>query len=121
MNFRPLIYVAGPVTGDPFGCVRQAARAWTSIREAGGVPFLPQLSVLHEMVDPHPYEEWLAYDFDVIRHADALLRLEGQSSGADREVVFALELGLPVFSIIPDLVAWIEARAEDLAPAGETK
>jgi hypothetical protein len=44
----------------------------------GFVPFLPQLSVLHEMVAPLPYEEWLAYDFEVIARCDALVRLPGR-------------------------------------------
>jgi hypothetical protein len=94
---RPLVYVAGPITRDPFGCVRQGAAAWERCREAGVVPFIPQLSVLQEMVAPQPYEAWLAYDFDVIRHCEALVRLPGLSTGADREVAFAHELRLPVF------------------------
>lgn len=49
------------------------------------------------MLDPHHYEEWMEYDFDVIRHADAVIRLEGDSEGADREIKFARELRLPVF------------------------
>lgn len=94
---KPLVYVAGPITGNPWGCVRQAADAYTRLRRLGCVPFLPQLSVIHEIVDPQPYQEWLAYDADVIRRCDALLRLLGESPGADREVALAGELGLPVF------------------------
>ena len=94
---KPLVYVAGPITGDPFGCVRKAAHAFGYLRDAGCVPFLPQLSVIQEMVDPLPYETWLEYDFDVIRRCDALYRLDGESPGADREVEFATSLGLPVF------------------------
>lgn len=100
---KPLVYVAGPITGDPFGCVRQATDAWKWLRDAGTVPFLPQLSVLHEMVDPQPYEEWMEYDFDLIRgHIDGLVRLPGESSGADREVALAHELGIPVFEVPKD-------------------
>lgn len=94
---RPLVYVAGPITGDPFGCVRQAAAAFDELRAIGCVPFLPQLSVIHEMVSPQPYETWLAYDRDVIDHCDALVRLPGQSLGADREVVYAMEQGIAVY------------------------
>lgn len=97
MEPRPLVYVAGPITGDPFGCVRQATAAFRTLRALGCVPFLPQLSVLHEMVEPMPYEEWLAYDFGIIRRCDALVRLPGASEGADREVSLAIDLALPVF------------------------
>ena len=94
---KPLVYVAGPITRAPFGCVRQAVAAYGKLREAGCVPFLPQLSVIHEMVEHVPYGEWLAYDFDMIRHCDALLRLDGESPGADLEVAFARSIGIPVY------------------------
>ena len=94
---KPLVYVAGPITGNPFGCVRQAAVAFNELRVMGLVPFLPQLSVLHEMVLPLPYEAWLAYDFDVIERCDALVRLPGHSPGADAEVEHAGNVGVPVF------------------------
>lgn len=94
---KPLCYVAGPITGNPFGCVRQAADAFVVLRSMGFIPFLPQLSVIQEMVSPLPYEEWLAYDFELIARCDALVRLDGESLGADREVIHALENGVPVF------------------------
>lgn len=99
MGRKPLVYVAGPITGDPFGCVRQAMGAFRMIRHAGCVPFLPQLSVIGEMVEPQDYEGWMAYDLDIIEHCDALYRLKGVSAGADREVEFARRLGLPVLGI----------------------
>lgn len=105
---KPLVYVAGPITGDPFGCVRQAAKAFRDLRTCDVVPFLPQLSVIQEMVDPLPYEEWLAYDFEVIERCDALFRLPGESPGADREVEFATSLGLPVFFHTTWVAGWAE-------------
>jgi hypothetical protein len=103
-----MIYVAGPIQGDPFGCVRTASLAFTELRAEGLTPFLPQLSVLAEMVEHRDYEDWLAYDFDVIRHCAAVVRLPGESPGADREGEFARSLGKPVF-VLPD--EWIELRA----------
>ncbi len=114
-----LVYVAGPITGDPFGCVRQAVAYFEPLRELGAVPFFPQLSVLHEMVKPVGYEAWMAYDFDVIRLASALLRLPGESPGADREVIFAVEHGVPVViagELAPDGDrAWAEELRRVLA------
>ena len=63
---KPLVYVAGPITRDPFGCVRQSVEAFTTLRELGCVPFCPQWSVIAEMVNGMPYEDWMSYDFDVI-------------------------------------------------------
>lgn len=94
---KPLIYVAGPITGDPFGCVRQSNEAFTALRDLGAIPFCPQWSVISEMVTDRHYEEWMAYDFDVIERSDGLVRLEGESPGADREVEHATALGLPIF------------------------
>lgn len=115
---KPLIYVAGPITGDPFGCVRKSMYAWEALRAADCVPFCPQWSVLPEMVEPQSYDKWLDYDFDVIRRCDALLRLEGVSPGADREVEFARSIGVPVFiepvgrAFHEWVVPWREAHNE---------
>lgn len=120
---KPLVYVAGPISGDPFGCVRQSAEAFTALREMGCVPFCPQWSVVAEMVQHQPYEDWMAYDFDVIARADALVRLPGDSPGADREVIEAERLGIPVFGLefgrdvtaIQAFVAeWHERRVDGL-------
>jgi len=93
---KPLIYVAGPITGDPFGCVRQSIEAFDWLRSIGAVPFCPQWTVLPEMVSTRPYEEWMAYDLDVLARCDALLRMPGESPGADREVAHALKaVGIP--------------------------
>ncbi|HEY1119898.1 MAG TPA: DUF4406 domain-containing protein [Acidimicrobiales bacterium] len=99
---KPLVYVAGPITGNPWGCVRQATDAFAWLRDAGCVPFLPQLSVLHEMVAPMSHDEWLAYNLDMLAHCDAIVRLPGGSPGADREVAHATALGLPVFLMTED-------------------
>lgn len=95
---KPLIYVAGPITRDPLGAVRDAAPAFDWVREAGGVPVIPHWSIVHEMVSHVPYEDWLAYDYDLILHCQALLRLPGDSPGADREVSFARGKGIPIFT-----------------------
>ncbi len=118
---KPLVYVAGPITGDPFGCVRNALPAFNWLRGLGCVPFLPQLSVLAEMIEPRPYDDWLTYDLELIDHCDALVRLPGDSQGADGEVAYAKIMEIPVFLLDAteesDLVAaegefaaWVAAR-----------
>lgn len=97
------MYVAGPITGNPFGAAREVIPVWRRLRSLGVAPFCPQWSILPEMIEPIDYETWLAYDFDVIRCCEALVRLPGDSPGADREVAFAAdELGLPVFEVPAD-------------------
>lgn len=94
---RPLIYVAGPITGDPWGCVRNATAAAALLDDLGCWAYLPQLSVLHEMVAPQPYEHWIAHGLEMVWRCDGLWRLPGESPGADREVEHATRLGRPVF------------------------
>ena len=105
----PLVYGSGPITADPLGCVRQALPVFDALREAGCTPFLPQLSVLAEMVEHRSYEEWMAYDLDVVAHCDALVRLPGHSPGADREVDAADGWGIPTFHLLhePDGFAYV--------------
>lgn len=105
---KPLVYLAGPITvPEPMENTHIALReADVLLIDAVVLPFVPHLTCLWQMISPHSYEDWLAYDFDVIQHCDALYRLPGESRGADREVVFANNLGLPVFVDRDDLYTW---------------
>jgi hypothetical protein len=42
-------------------------------------------------------------DFEWLKCCDAVLRLPGESTGADREVALAKELGIPVYYSIADI------------------
>lgn len=100
------IYVAGPISRDPMAGTRAAVLAGAELMRGGLVPFVPHLSVLWQMIDPVEYEDWMIQDFAWIRRCDALLRLPGESPGADREVAFAKQGGLPIFTRATDAVAW---------------
>lgn len=91
------MYVAGPITGDPWGCVRRAVAVYGALAAEGVTGYLPQLSVLHEMIAPQPYERWMVDGLAMVERCDGLMRLSGDSPGADREVLQAETLGLPVF------------------------
>lgn len=91
------MYVAGPITGDPWGCVRRAVAVYRTLAAEGVTGHLPQLSVLHEMIAPQPYERWMVDGLAMVERCDGLVRLSGESRGADREVLHAQGLGLPVF------------------------
>lgn len=104
---KPLVYVAGPITKpDPMSNTHRAVKVASQLLASDIVPLVPHLTVLWDMIDPHDYEEWMAYDFDLIQHCDALYRIEGESAGADREVALALSLGLPVLTSIPEAHEW---------------
>ena len=98
-------YVAGPLTaGDPVLNVRTAVEAAQRLLEAGLVPFVPHLSMFWHLVCPNGYETWMGMDLAWLEACDVLLRLPGRSPGADREVVRAFELGLPVYTSVDDLL-----------------
>jgi hypothetical protein len=50
-------------------------------------------------------------DFGWVRRCDAVLRLPGASSGADREVALAERLGLPVFGSVDEVLTWAATPA----------
>lgn len=93
-----IVYLAGPMSGDPYGCVPKALAVWRALLDVGVVAFVPQLSALAAMVVPEvTYAEWLAYDLSVIEACAALVRLPGASAGADHELAFAEGRGIPVW------------------------
>ena len=64
----------------------------------GFVPFVPHNDMVQYMLDPDTldYETILLQDLAWVKKCDALLRLPGESPGADREVQYALSQGLLV-------------------------
>lgn len=94
---KPLVYVAGPMSSNPLAAVRTSLPCFRILRNAGAIPFMPQWSVIAEIVEPWPYEQYMDYDFDIIRRCDGLVRLPGASPGADREWALAEERGMPRF------------------------
>jgi hypothetical protein len=104
-----MVYIASPYTkGDNFVNVqRQITTAIELLQHDGIIPFSPLLnSVFVNMQHEFAYDKWLEADFVYLSRCDVLLRLSGESSGADKEVAKARELGKPVFYSIKDLLLW---------------
>jgi hypothetical protein len=60
------------------------------------------------------YEDWLAFGLELVERADAVVRIPGESPGADREVAHAVAKEIPVFFGVEELIAAVEAtRAPD--------
>lgn len=120
----PLVYVAGPYsTGDPVQNTHAAARAATRLWNTRLVaPVVPHLSLLWHIITPLPYEDWLAIDMHMVARCHALFRLPGESSGADKEVAYALAHDLPVFTSFDALLDWAAdfaaERVHGQAPTG---
>lgn len=104
---RKKIYIAGPLTT---GCapvnVRVAMDAHLTLAAHGYAPFCPHFSWFVDPVGEQlPYESWMEIDFAFVTVCDAVLRLPGESPGADREVRLATELGIPVYHSLDELLA----------------
>lgn len=105
------VYVAGPLSGDFEGNCAKALEAATALRQAGLWPYIPHLSIHWHALHPQPYEAWMALDFAWIGKCDALYRMPGESRGADREVELAMDLEIPVFLSLTELLAWAREDA----------
>ncbi len=101
------VYVAGPYTKpDPCINTRTAILVGDRLWASGLIPFVPHLTHLWHTVSPHPYSDWLAYDIEWLLCCDVLLRMPGESSGADLEVAHAERHGIPVFYTVDEVIAW---------------
>lgn len=93
------IYVASPYTiGDKEQNVMKQINAYWFLFRNGFLPVAPLLAHYVNIHYPLDHEKCLQIDFELIKICQAVLRLSGKSSGADREVKFANDdLGIPVF------------------------
>ena len=106
----PLVYIAGPYSAptpeEIQANVDRAIDAGNRLMDAGIRVRVPHLSHYQHARQPRDYEAWMALDFAELADCEALLRIPGPSSGADREVAEAERLGLPVFACEERLKIW---------------
>lgn len=116
-RMRKRIYVAGAIsTGNVGDNVAAAHRAGLELLRAGFAPMVPhgccfwgnqkQGEAFCPQVSPEDvsHQVWLEVDFPWVAVSDALLRLPGESKGADAEVQLAQSLKIPVFFSLQDLL-----------------
>ena len=100
-----VVYIACPYTvGDVAVNVANCFAAADLLLKHGYIPYPPLYTHFWHIISPKPYEVWMEMDFEWIRRCDCVVRLPGQSSGADREVQYAASIGKPVFDSITELV-----------------
>lgn len=106
MTPKVKVYIASPYTkGDAAINVRRSLLCANALMDAGFAPYAPLLTHFQHMLMPRAYEDWLAADLEWVTVCDVVLRLEGESNGADKEVAFALQHGIPVVYSVQELVA----------------
>jgi hypothetical protein len=99
------VYIASPYTkGDPQENTNKSFDCALDLIQLGFAPYAPLYSHYLHLRRPQPYETWTKLDMIWVLKCDCLLRLPGESSGADAEVKFALENNVPVYYSIDELL-----------------
>lgn len=102
-----VIYIASPYSvGDQAANVRVQIEAMHRILDMGHAPIAPLLAHFADQHRPRPYEDWVRMCLELVPRADVLLRLPGESAGADREVAVADRTNIAVCMGWDDLTAW---------------
>jgi hypothetical protein len=91
------IYIASPYTlGDPAQNVLRSVKFAEKLIRGGNMPILPLLCHLWHLQSPQHYSYWIDYSLKLLEMCDMVMRLPGESKGADNEVAHAQSLGIPV-------------------------
>ena len=126
MTMPMLILIAGPYrsgTGDDPQLLarnldRLEAAAWPIFR-AGHIPMIGEWVALPVLRGAGgagldgPLAEQIMYPTAerLLEHCDAVLRLPGESTGADQDVAIAHQRGLPVFTRVEDIPGYEPSAA----------
>lgn len=98
------VYIASPYTlGDVAVNVKTQIDVADELISRGFSPFVPLLFHFQHMVHPRPYTDWISMDLDWVEVCDVVLRLPGESEGADNEVKHAIEQNIPVYYSLEEL------------------
>ena len=100
-----VVYISSPYTiGDVAMNVRRQLEMSDRLMTLGYCPVAPLLTHFQHICFPRPYEDWMRLDLEMISRCDVLLRMEGESSGADREMDHAISHRIPIMYSVDELV-----------------
>ena len=107
------VYISCPYSkGDIEKNVEESMRVTNELINNGFIPFNPLYSHFQHTKYPQPYEKWLELDLEWLRVCNCVLRLPGESNGADKEVKLAKELGMSVYYSLEELIKECQGRTE---------
>lgn len=99
-----VVYIASPYTlGNVAVNVKMQIDIADNLVELGYCPIAPLLNHFQHLVHPRPYEDWVKIDNELVLRSDVILRLNGESKGADAEVELAKKHNIPVVYSIQEL------------------
>lgn len=104
-----VVYVAGPIGNgkvhtecDPEVVKKNQANAYAAASDLmalGFAPITPHASIDWPFSDRPPHGTWIMIDKAIVSKCDVLVRLPGDSVGADEEVAHARRRGIPVLTL----------------------
>lgn len=98
------VYIASPYTkGDVAANVRESFIVALDLIKKGFLPYCPLWTHFLHFLFPQSYEFWMDFSMGWLERCDCLLRLSGESDGADKELARARELGIPVYYAVENL------------------
>jgi hypothetical protein len=100
------VYIASPYTiGDVAVNVKRQMDCADELMTLGYAPFIPLLTHFQHIAHPRKYQDWVELDLEWLLSCDCLLRLDGESIGADKEIDMAKIYKKPVYYSIEELKA----------------
>jgi hypothetical protein len=99
------VYIASPYTlGNAAENVRLQMDTANLLIDKGFAPFVPLYNHFQHMVHPRISSDWIELDNNWLLSCDCILRIGGQSKGADDEVKLAIDNDIMVFYDIDSLL-----------------
>lgn len=94
---NPLVFIAGPYSSDPTANTRRSIEVQSRLLDVGIPSICPHLSHFADLVSPRPYDDWLGLACAQLEQCGRVLRIKGESTGADHEVRHAARNDIPVW------------------------
>ena len=108
------VYIASPYTlGDIAVNVKLQIDTVDELMNLGFAPFAPLYSHFQHMAHPRHYQDWIDVDLEWVKVCDCVLRIGGESKGAEGEVELAKQLDKPVFYDIESLMKYYKEKGEN--------
>ena len=99
------VYIAGPITKGMWDeNIGRGIEAYNKLVDENFAPYLPHLNFFPALSKRRPFDVWIKQDFTFLPCCDVLLRLSGESKGADMECAEAQRLNIPVFNDIESII-----------------
>ena len=106
---KRLVYIAGPITNGGaaynWRAIRLAVQAAFDLEKLGYATHCPQMFVGFAEALNIPWESWVESGKAWVAVSDAVLRIPGESKGADEECNTARIEMIPVFDSVEELDA----------------